>query len=81
MVEWVLVLVLAGFLYLSHRERAKLLESWENERKEWTNERQVIIEALGRKEGQPLIFKPPAKVASPGWFDGRKSVSLKEKEQ
>jgi hypothetical protein len=40
----------------------------------------ALMEALARKSGQPLIFKPPEVKPSEGWFDAKPTVTISSTE-
>jgi hypothetical protein len=39
----------------------------------------LLMEALSRKEGGPVIFRPRESIPSKGWFDGKPSIKPEEK--
>lgn len=45
--------------------------SIELERKVWNEERQILMQAIARKEGVPLVFQEEPLIPSPGHFDGK----------
>lgn len=62
-------------LYLWRENKdAKLVVALLKRLDELQSDNRALTEALSRKEGSPVIFKPRQPVPSEGWFDGKTHI-------
>jgi hypothetical protein len=73
------IVLLAGLYIYRERRDGALLAGLLNRMDELQADNRLLMEALSRKEGGPVIFRPRESIPSKGWFDGKPSIKPEEK--
>ena len=73
---WILAAIAVFFYFWQQRKDADLIVRLLERMDGIQQDNKALTEALVREQGKPLVFKPPEKVPSPGWFDPKEVVQI-----